>query len=152
MSDEQDEPKIVVDEDWKTRVRAEREAARKAATAASEDAQPAGETAGETGGETGGETAAGRIPPASFEVLISTLVAQALTAMGKLPDPVQGHPVVRPDLAKHYVDMLGMLEEKTKGNLTTDEAGLLDDVLHQLRMAFVTIRKEPEPQKKDETT
>ena len=152
MSDEQDEPKIVVDEDWKTRVRAEREAARKAATAASEDAQPAGDAAGETASETGGETAAGRIPPASFEVLISTLVAQALTAMGRLPDPVQGHPVVRPDLAKHYVDMLDMLEEKTKGNLTKDEAGMLDDVLHQLRMAFVTTRKEPEPQKKDEAT
>jgi hypothetical protein len=148
MSDQQDEPKIVVDEDWKSRVRAEREAAKKAATAASEDAQPAGETADETAGE----AAAGRIPPASFEVLISTFAVPALTAMGKLPDPVQGHPVVRPDFAKHYIDMLSMIEEKTKGNLTKDEAGMLDDVLHQLRMAFVTTRKEPEPQKKDEAT
>ena len=138
MSDQQEEPKIVVDEDWKSRVRAEREAARKARTSASPDAEPAG------------EAAAGRLPPASFEVLISTLMAQALTAMGKLPDPVQGHPVVRPDLAKHYIDMLGMLEQKTKGNLTKDEAGVLDDVLHQLRMTFVTTRKELEPQEKDE--
>ena len=69
--------------------------------------------------------------------------------MGKLPDPVQGHAVVRPDLAKHYIDMLGMLEQKTKGNLTPDEAGMLDGVLHQLRMTFVTIRREPE--KKAET-
>ena len=138
MSDQQEEPKIVVDEDWKSRVRAEREAARKARTSASPDAEPAG------------EAAAGRLPPASFEVLISTLMAQALTAMGKLPDPVQGHPVVRPDLAKHYIDMLGMLEEKTKGNLTTDETGVLDDVLHQLRMTFVTTRKESEPQEKEE--
>ena len=137
MSDQQEEPKIVVDEDWKSRVRAEREAARKARTSASPDAEPAG------------EAAAGRLPPASFEVLISTLMAQALTAMGKLPDPVQGHPVVRPDLAKHYIDMLGMLEQKTKGNLTTDETGVLDDVLHQLRMTFVTTRKESEPQEKE---
>ena len=143
MSDQQDEPKIVVDEDWKSRVRAEREAAKKAATAASEEARPAGEDAG--------ETAAGRIPPASFEVLISTFVVPALTAMGKLPDPVQGHPVVRPDLAKHYIDMLSMIEEKTRGNLTKDEAGMLEDVLHQLRMSFVTTRQEPEPQEKDET-
>ena len=138
MSDQQEEPKIVVDEDWKSRVRAEREAARKARTSASPDAEPAG------------EAAAGRLPPASFEVLISTLMAQALTAMGKLSDPVQGHPVVRPDLAKHYIDMLGMLEEKTKGNLTKDEAGMLDSVLHQLRMTFVTTRKEPEPEDNDD--
>lgn len=140
MSDQQDEPKIVVDEDWKTRVRAEREAAKQAATAASEGARPTGEPAG------------GRIPPASFDSLITTFAVPALTAMGKIPDPVQGHPVVRPDLAKHYIDMLSLLEEKTKGNLTKDEAGMLDGVLHQLRMTFVTTRKEPEPEKKEEAT
>ena len=150
MSDQQDEPKIVVDEDWKSRVRAEREAAKKAASAASEDAQGASEAAGGPAGGTAGETAVGRIPPASFDELISTFAVPALTAMGKLPDPVQGHPVVRPDLAKHYIDMLGVLEEKTRGNLTTDETEMLDGVLHQLRMAFVTTRKEPEPQKEDE--
>ena len=138
MSDQPEEPKIVIDEDWKSRVRAEREAAKQARSSASPEAEPAD------------EGAARRIPPASFEVLVSTLMAQALTAMGKLPDPVQGHPVVRPDLAKHTIDTLDMLEEKTKGNLTKDEAGMLDSVLHQLRMMFVTTRKEPEPQKKDE--
>jgi hypothetical protein len=142
MSDQQDEPKIVVDEDWKTRVRAEREAAKQATTA--EDARPTGEATG--------EAAAGRIPPASFEVLITTFAVPALTAMGKIPDPVQGHPVVRPDLAKHYIDMLSLIEEKTKGNLTKDEAGMLDDLLHQLRMTFVTTRKEPESEKKDAPT
>jgi hypothetical protein len=150
MSDQQDEPKIVVDEDWKARVRAEREAAKQAAkqttASASEDARPAGETAG--------GAAADQIPPASFDVLITTFAVPALTAMGKIPDPVQGHPVVRPDLAKHYIDMLSLLEEKTKGNLTKGEAGMLDDVLHQLRMTFVTTRKEsePEPQQKEEAT
>lgn len=132
MSAEQEEPKIVVDEDWKSRVRAEREAAKagtKPATANEEEREPTG---------------AGRLPPASFELLLSTLAAQALTAMGKLPDPVQGHAVVRPDLAQHYIDLLGMLEQKTKGNLTKDEAEMLDGLLHQLRMTFVTIRKEPE--------
>ena len=132
MSAEQEEPKIVVDEDWKSRVRAEREAARsgtKAATANTEQPDP---------------TAGGRLPPASFELLLSTLAAQALTAMGKLPDPVQGHAVVRPDLAQHYIDLLGMLEQKTKGNLAKDEAEMLDGLLHQLRMTFVTTRREPE--------
>jgi hypothetical protein len=135
-SDPQAEPKIVVDEDWKSRVQAEKEAAGKTA-ASSEPAGPS-KTA---------ETTAEPLPAASFELLISTLVAQALTAMGKLPDPIQGHAVVRPDLAKHYIDLLGMLEQKTKGNLTRDEAGMLDEVLHQLRMTFVTTRRETPPDK-----
>lgn len=131
MSDPQAEPKIVVDEDWKSRVQAEKEAAAR---------QDAGS---EPADQANAEAAAGEpLPAASFELLISTLTAQALTAMGKLPDPVQGHAVVRPDLAKHFIDLLGMLEQKTKGNLTKDEAGMLDEVLHQLRMTFVTTRRE----------
>ena len=52
-------------------------------------------------------------------------------------------------LARYRLDdMLDLLEEKTKGNLAKDETETLDGVLHQLRMAFVMTRKEPEPQKK----
>ena len=49
--------------------------------------------------------------------------------------------VVAPDLeaAKFNIDMLAMLEEKTKGNLSPEEAGLLEQTLHQLRMAFVQL-------------
>ena len=126
---QQPEPKIVVDEDWKSRVQAEKEAASKQAAAP----------------EPAGQAAAAPLPDASFELLISTLVAQALTAMGKLPDPVEGHAIVRPDLAQHYIDLLGMLEQKTQGNLTDGEAGMLEGVLHQLRMTFVTIRRETPP-------
>jgi hypothetical protein len=131
---QQPEPKIVVDEDWKSRVQAEKEAASKQAAAP----EPAGQAKTQ-------QAAAAPLPDASFELLISTLVAQALTAMGKLPDPIEGHAIVRPDLAQHYIDLLGMLEQKTKGNLTDDEAGMLDGVLHQLRMTFVTIRRETPP-------
>ncbi len=134
MSEQQDEPKIVVDEDWKS-PRAGRKGSGQERPRLLHPRMRNRST----------NPRRGRIPPASFEVLLSTLVAQALTAMGKLPDPIQGHPVVRPDLAKHYIDMLGMLEEKTKGNLTKDEAGMLDGVLHQLRVAFVMTRKEAEP-------
>jgi hypothetical protein len=48
---------------------------------------------------------------------------------------------VRLDLAKHAIDMLGILEEKTKGNLAADEAAMLENVLHQLRLAYVEASK-----------
>ena len=85
MSAEHEEPKIVVDEDWKSRVQAERESAAKQAghTDSTSEEKPEG-------------AAGGQLPAASFELLLSTLAAQALTAMGKLPDPAQGHAVVRP--------------------------------------------------------
>jgi hypothetical protein len=140
MSDPQAEPKIVVDEDWKSRVQAEKEAVgQQAAASEPADSAKTPEAAPEA------KATAAPLPAASFELLISMLATQALTAMGRLPDPVQGHPVVRPDLAQHYVDMLGMIEQKTKGNLTTDEAGLVEAVLHQLRMTFVTTRRETPP-------
>ncbi len=147
MTDEQKEPKIIVDEDWKSQVQAEKEAA--AASQQEQSKVTAGEAAEPEQPEPQSDQAAkaassagmGHMPPASLEVLLSTLAAQAMTAMGHLPDPVEGHPVVRPDLAKHYIDMVGMLEEKTKGNLTPDEAKMLETVLHELRMIFVSTRK-----------
>jgi hypothetical protein len=139
MTDDQEhEPKIVVDEDWKGKVEREKEAAEVARQATQQEAT------GDTGEAQ--QQSAGQIPPASFGVLISSFAAQAMTAMGQIPDPVEGHAVVRPDLAKHCIDMLGMLEEKTKGNLTPEETRMLSDVLHQLRMLFVATRKAPVPE------
>lgn len=79
-------------------------------------------------------------PPATFPVLISMLGTQALAALGQLPD-TPGAPKQRIDYAKHFIDMLALLEEKCKGNLTTEEYDLLADWLHQLRMSYVTIAK-----------
>lgn len=75
-------------------------------------------------------------PPPTFPVLVSMLGTQALASMGRLPD-VPGNPQPRLDYAKHFIDMLAMLEEKCKGNLTTQEYDLLADWLHQLRMSYV---------------
>ena len=133
MSEKPDEPKIVVDEDWKERVRAEREAEREAAR-----------TAQRTEGETEPQ---GEQPPADhFTMLVTTLAAEAMIALGQAPDPSQGHAVVRPEVAKHSIDMLAMLEQKTRGNLTAEEAQMLSDVLHQLRMLYVAVYQAPESQ------
>ncbi len=75
-------------------------------------------------------------PPATFPVLVSMLGTQALAAMGQLGDQPDA-PKPRMDYAKHFIDMLALLEEKCKGNLATEEYDLLADWLHQLRMAYV---------------
>lgn len=126
-----DEKKIIVDEDWKSRVAAEKEAA---ARAAHEPTPPpsAGEAA----------SAAGRpeLPPASFEMLVTTLATEAMIGLGQIPHPMtqQLHP--DPDQARYAIDMLEMLAEKTKGNLAPGEERGMRDLLHQLRMAFIAVQ------------
>ncbi len=77
-------------------------------------------------------------PPASFDFLVHTLFTQALMALGRIPNPITKESHVNMAAARHFVDMLAMLEQKTTGNLTTDEARLLEEVQHQLRMMVLT--------------
>lgn len=126
MSDE--EPKIIVDEDWKDQVQREKDALReKEAAAAEASASDTGAT-----GPDGQE-----IPPASMMFLISMLSSQVMLAMGFMPGPEGQEPVVDLPMAKHFIDLLGVLEEKTEGNLNDEEKQMLTESLHQFRMAFV---------------
>lgn len=122
--------KIFVDEDWKSQVAAEKAAAEKAA------ARQAG-----PGAAQGGQ---GPLPPASFAGLVSMLVTQALIALGQATYP-GAQPEIRPDEARHFIDLLALLEEKTKGNLTQQESDLLAQVLHELRMGFVYATRPKDP-------
>jgi len=81
------------------------------------------------------------LPPPSFSLLVATFASQATVAFGHVPNPLDGKTQVRLDLAKHAIDMLAMIEEKTKGNLLHDEAAMLEGVLHQLRLAYVDAHK-----------
>ncbi|QDU25258.1 hypothetical protein ETAA8_03220 [Anatilimnocola aggregata] len=81
-----------------------------------------------------------QIPPASFTVLVSTVATQASVALGMIADPRTNKPEVNLDLAKHFVDTLVLLEQKTKGNLTPDESALLAAATSQLQMAYVTMK------------
>jgi hypothetical protein len=133
-----DKPKIIVDDDWKSRAQAEKEQLQKEAEAKKE---PDGETAA-------ADQAGGPLPPASFAVLVTTLATQALAMLGQIPDP-EGKPTLQLDHAKHFIDTLGVLEEKTKGNLTSDESAMLTNVLHELRMIFVTVGNQQSAQPAD---
>ncbi|MEM1069243.1 MAG: DUF1844 domain-containing protein [Planctomycetota bacterium] len=124
------EPKIIVDSDWKEQVAKEREAAEMAdEPAAAEPSDPVANNDDES------ETPPP--PPASYETLVSMLFTQALAALGQIPDPTTGEPTINKTYAKHYIDTLEMLGEKTKGNLTDAESKLADEALHALRMTYV---------------
>ncbi len=133
-SQQPDEPRIIVDEDWKTQVEAEKKAAEEAKTKPEADPQNAGAPSADAD--------LGPFPDASFPMLVTTLATQATVALGQpvTPDAKQGQ--VDLGLAKHLIDTLGILEEKTQGNLTPDETRMLTEVLYQLRMAFVTIQSQ----------
>ncbi len=119
-----EEPKIIVDEDWKSQVEKEKEQLRQQESEATSSPQP-------------------EIPEASFSVLLATLGTQAMAMMGLLPNPDgTGNTQVHLPMARHLIDMIGILEEKTKGNLSEDEAKALNENLHQLRMAYVAISQQ----------
>jgi len=134
MSEEQDpEKKIVIDSDWKEQVRQEKaklnEDSETEAPSQSPEAEP----------DVAAASGAGQFPPADFTLLISMLATQAFSAMGHIPDPATGQAAKHPEVAKHMIDLLAVLEEKTKGNLDPQESAALESVLHQLRMAYVAV-------------
>ena len=77
------------------------------------------------------------MPPASFEALVSMFSTQAMVALGVLPNPVTGKAEQFPELARHFIDLLRVVETKTEGNLQQHEKTLLDTTLHHLRMAYL---------------
>lgn len=130
------------DEAWKERVKAE---------AAALDAQRAGEapTGTQAGSRRDGRTTSqerrsidpSQLPPANLATLVTMLSTQAMVALGLLPDPLTGQPEPQLPLARHYIDLLGVIEEKTQGRLSSDEQRLLESSLHELRMAYVELAK-----------
>ena len=74
----------------------------------------------------------------SFTAFVVSLASTAAIHFGDLADPVSGQRAA-PNLegAKQMIDILALLEEKTKGNLTPDEEQLLDAILYELRLRFI---------------
>lgn len=118
-----DEKKIIIDEDWKTQVANEKEAALRSPAADADATDPS----------------AGELPEASFELLISTFVTEAMVALGQFPHPGTGQIEADFGHAKFAIDMLEVIAEKTKGNLDPMEEQGMGDILHQLRMAYVAV-------------
>lgn len=78
-------------------------------------------------------------PPVTFSSLVFSLGTSALMFMGEQIDPAQPQMPVNLAQAKEIVEILSMLAEKTKGNLTSEEQGVLEDMLYALRMKYVSL-------------
>ncbi len=117
-----DQPKIIVDDDWKSQARAEK---------------------AKLAEEVKAKEVAGAAPPdeIGFTDLIRLLATQALMYMGAFPDPQTGKAMVALDIAKMNIDLLGVVEEKTRGNLSDDEKKMLEGTLHELRLQYVEIAR-----------
>jgi hypothetical protein len=77
--------------------------------------------------------------PASFVNFLSTLATNAAAALGAVPHPATGQRSLDLDTGKYWLDVLGMIKDKTNGNLHPQEARLLDGLLADLRMQYVTM-------------
>ena len=121
--EKKDEKKIIVDEDWKEQAKKEKEV-----LAAQEEAEKQQR-----------EKRRGPLPKGDFEGLVSMLFTQTLFSLGfiQMKDDEKRPPDLA--LAKYNIDMLEMLEEKTKGNLTDEEQKTLVHTLSELRMAYVKV-------------
>jgi len=78
-----------------------------------------------------------------FLGVIRSLATTAYAALGLVPDPVTGARRREPAVARQMIDWLGILEQKTRGNLTFEESDLLARVLYELRMAYVEVMRPP---------
>jgi hypothetical protein len=81
------------------------------------------------------------LPAVNFPTFIMSLNASALVNLGLIEDPATGQSTKNLPMAKQTIDILSMLEEKTRGNLAKDEEDILRNILYDLRIAFVRQRE-----------
>lgn len=90
----------------------------------------------------GREDHEGDMPPVDFSSFVVSLGTQSMMFLGEIPDPQTRMPMpVNLDAARQTIDILAMLAEKTRGNLSQEEDKLLQDILTSLRIAFVAKAK-----------
>lgn len=81
--------------------------------------------------------------PASFLNFLMSLASNAASALGMMEHPVTHQREVDLELGKHWIDVLGMLQKKTKGNLSKQEEQMLESLLADLRMQYVSLSNAP---------
>ena len=102
---------------------------------------PSGDPAAAAGLDELGARDASALPAVDFHTFVLSLGSSALLHLGELEHPDGGGAEKDLPLAKHTIDILSMLEEKTKGNLTSAEEKLMQSLLYDLRLRFVNASK-----------
>ena len=118
----EEKPKLHIDSDWKAEAQAEKERL----------AQKEQQSEARRGAEAG-------LPEANFQALVSVLASQAIMGLGAYADPKTNRVVIDLEGSKFSIDLLGVLEEKTAGNLSEQEASDLKQLLSELRNRFVQV-------------
>ncbi len=121
-----------VDESWKEQAEREKKVVSSAPSAASP--APGPDTAEPPAAHEHEEESL----QARFDLFVQGLAVEALIGLGDMAHPVTRKHAVNLSQAKYLIDLIGLLEEKTKGNLSVDEAKMLKDVLYQLRMRYLS--------------
>jgi len=86
--------------------------------------------------------------PASFISFVMSIASNAASALGMMEHPVTHQREVDVELGKHWIDVLGMLQKKTAGNLTNQEKRMLEGLLADLRMQYVSLANSPQQPRK----
>jgi hypothetical protein len=126
-----DKPGLQIDDDWKRQAQEEK---RKLAEQQKEQEAARAQSATSS---TSSRSSKRDIPVASLDALVSQTMTQALYYLGELSEDERGQ--VDLDMAKYQIDLLNVLEDKCKGNLSTEEQAGLDSALYDLRMRYVSI-------------
>lgn len=82
-----------------------------------------------------------KLPPVDFVTFAMSLASAVVLDLGEAPHPDTGKAEKNLPMAKHTIDILSMLQEKTRSNLTTQEAGVLETLLYDLRLRYVAATK-----------
>lgn len=77
---------------------------------------------------------------ASLSLLIMSIASNAMMSMGLTPDPQTGKTELDKNMARFNIDLLVVIKDKTKNNLTAEESGLIDHILQDLQMKFVQMK------------
>lgn len=140
MAEEQ--PSLHIDTDWKKQAQEEKkrlaEKAQQEQAAKPQAAAPAAEIGPAASTPTRGRRGQHELPPASITTLAQSLMTQALYYLTELAYQ-GGDPIANLDMAKHNIDTLTMLEEKTANNLSQDERHALDLALHNARARYINV-------------
>lgn len=124
MAEDSNAKKLIIDEDWKVQAQKEKEKLKEEISSTPQEDKP-------------------QLPEADFTALVSMLATQAFYALGLIRTEETKDAEIEPDwqMAKYHIDLLDMLDAKSKGNLSSEEAAMLKATLDQLRMVFVQLAK-----------